>query len=69
MCVDFFELDHRQRDPVELFILKNHVADLQLRVFGYHSIAQGTDPLDSNYFLKPVLENDRIKVLYHDQLA
>jgi hypothetical protein len=69
MGVDLLQLNRRKRDSVELTCLKDHVADLKLRVFGDNSISQWTDPLDSNNLLEPILENYSVKVLYHYQLS
>jgi hypothetical protein len=69
MGVDLLQLNRRKRDSVELTCLKDHVADLKLRVFGDNSVAQWTDPLDSNNLLEPILENYSVKVLYHYQLS
>jgi hypothetical protein len=69
MGVDLLQLNRRKRDSVELTCLKDHVADLKLRVFGDNSVAQWTDPLDSNNLLEPILENYSVKVLYHHQLS
>lgn len=69
MGVDLFELNRGKWNSVELTSLKDHVADLKLRVFGDYSVAQGTDPLYSNDLLKPILENYGVEVLDHHQLS